>query len=89
MDLSGTFFPKVWTDSANQPITTAILLLCFLTSIAYILQKEKKQEYANAPIAGIAKAESLKHARERFITQAREMIWDGYRRVGDSCEEHP
>ena len=80
---SSVVYPETWPVSTVQYIMLAFFLC--LASTIYNLQK-KKQTCANAPIAGIAEGESSRSARERFRIDAKEMIRDGYNRVGISIQ---
>lgn len=53
-----------------------VVALLILTRVSYSL-KPKKQRYANAPIACVEET-PLKDARERFRTEARAMLREGY-----------
>lgn len=61
---------------SENPLSYIILVLLALATASYSL-KPKKQRYASAPVVGVQDA-TLAEARERFRTDARGLLREGY-----------
>ncbi|KAI9685127.1 MAG: hypothetical protein M1822_004714 [Bathelium mastoideum] len=60
-------------------VTTYVLV--FLITCFYFVFPSKRQKYSpGVPIAGLRPGESLKHARERFRGEAKQMLLEGYQK---------
>ena len=60
-------------------LTTSYLLLCCITILSLkIFVPRRQQRYADAPMAGLRPRESLQEARERYRSEARSMLQEGY-----------
>ncbi|KAK7178809.1 cytochrome P450 [Paraphaeosphaeria sporulosa] len=66
--------PPDWLNSF--PGYSCITLITLLSIITY--GTRKRQRYGPAPIAGLKQGESIKAARQRFRTDAQQMLLDGY-----------
>ncbi|KAI9653419.1 MAG: hypothetical protein M1821_007084 [Bathelium mastoideum] len=68
-----------WEGEVNVRLILAALV--FISACLFYALKGKQQRYSpSVPIAGLKPGESLDHARERFRTEAKEMLLDGYKK---------
>jgi hypothetical protein len=74
-------FSEQWSNPVFQYTTIVILLISTLS----FYQPKKKQRYApHVPIVGIPPGKDIVAARERFRTDAKNMIQEGYMKVSNS-----
>ena len=80
LDLA-TLFPDNFGNPVFQYTTTAILLIA---TLSFYLSKKKQRYAPHVPIVGIPPGKDIVAAREKFRTNAKDMIQEGYVKVGRS-----